>query len=359
MAQTSSAGSRYTAALIGAGRAGEVTYVKGGGHQIGYTHAQTYARSDQVELVAAADINPENLSAFQETFEVAQGYADYREMLARVKPDVVSICTYVGLHRQMIEDAARSGAKGILCEKPFLASPADMAAVAAIVAETGVKIMVPHIRRYFPAFARAKELYASGAVGQPLLCMAGIEGWDLSEWGSHWLDMFRFFHDDQPLKWVFGQMRVRDARGYGHAMEEHGVAYFEFENGGKGLLDGGRGMNGESTMTLVGSAGTLRVLRENAVVIEDAAGHRTESFADHPRSSYPAIWDCLLADLVSWLDGGEEPMLGTTNMLKTSELNLAAYISAVRGDRVDLPLQGTLDQWPVEALARRQASAGQ
>lgn len=344
----------YTAAVIGAGKAKDEGFVKGGGHRIGYTHGETYGRSARTRLVAVADINVENLRAYQETYDLEQGFTDYREMLTVVQPDIVSICTYVGLHRQMILDACQAGVKGIICEKPFLAAPVDLNAVAEAAASSGTKIVVPHIRRYFPAFARAKELYTGGEIGEPLLCIAGIPGWDLSEWGSHWLDMFRFFHDDQPVEWVFGQARVRNQRGYGHAMEDHAVAYFGFANGGKAILDGGMKMAGEWTMTLVGTSGTIRIRREDELVIERAEGQRTESYVNHPRSTYPAIWDCLLADLIDWLDGGKEPMLGLTNMLKTSELNLAAYLSALHGDRIDLPIVSELVEWPVEALAQRQ-----
>ncbi len=345
----------YTAAVIGAGKAKDEGFFKGGGHRIGYTHGETYAHNPRTRLVAVADIQPDNLLAYQQEFDLEQGFADYQEMLAAVQPDIVSICTYVGLHRQMLVDACRAGVKGIICEKPFLAAPADLTAVAEAAAASGTKIVIPHMRRYLPAFERAKELYTSGAVGQPVLCFAGIPGWDLSEWGSHWLDMFRFFHNDQPVLWVLSQARVREQRGYGHAMEDHAVAYFAFADGGKAMLDGGEAMNGEWTMSLVGTTGTIRVRREDELMIEDATGQHTESFTDHPISSFSAIWDCLLADLVAWMDGGPEPMLGLTNMLKTSELNLAAYLSALRGDRVDLPLQDKLEEWPVEALARRYA----
>ncbi|HRA66365.1 MAG TPA: hypothetical protein PL187_10115, partial [Caldilinea sp.] len=126
-----------------------------------------------------------------------------------------------------------------------------------------------------------------------------------------------------------------------------------FANGGKAILDGGMAMNGEWTMTLLGTTGAIRIRREDEIVVEDAGGHRVESFVDHPGSSYAAIWNCLLADLVAWLDGGAEPMLGLTNVLESSELNLAAYVSALRGDRVDLPLVDDLAEWPVEAMARR------
>ncbi|MCL4826218.1 MAG: Gfo/Idh/MocA family oxidoreductase [Caldilinea sp.] len=352
----SNSGTIYTAAVIGAGKAKDEGFMKGGGHRIGYTHGETYRRNKRTRLVAVADINAENLRAYQESFDLEQGFADYRKMLAVVQPDIVSICTYVGLHRQMIVDACQAGVKGIICEKPFLSAPVDLGVVAAAAATFGTKIVVPHMRRYFPAFARAKDLYAGGEIGEPLLCIAGIPGWDLSEWGSHWLDMFRFFHDDQPVEWVFGQARVRDQRGYGHAMEDHAVAYFGFVNGGKAILDGGMKMAGEWTMTLVGTSGTIRIRGEDELVIQRADGQRTESYTDHPRSSYPAIWDCLLVDLIAWLDGGAEPMLGLTNMLKTSELNLAAYMSALRGDRIDLPLVSDVSEWPVEVLARRQLS---
>jgi len=349
---------KYTAVVISVGKAHSTGGIKGGGHSIGYGHAETFQRSANVELVAGADINAENLEAFQERFGITQGFADYRQMLEEVKPDIVSIATYVGLHYPMVEAAARAGAKGIICEKPFLNSPSEILKLRRLIEETGVKLAVPHARRFQPNYARAKELYCSGAVGEPLMCLGGIQDWDLSEWGSHWLDMFRFFHDDAPVKYVMAQARVGDFRGYGHAMEEHAVAYFEFEGGGRGVLDGGRGMNSpDLSLTLVGTQGVIRTFLEGRIVIQDASGEREETFADHPMVGYMPIWDALLDGLITEMEGGPPSMLGAENMMKTSELNLAAYISCLRGDRVDLPLDdATLaeyTEWPVEELARR------
>lgn len=345
----------YAAAVIGVGKADKGAGTRAGGFRIGYTHAETFVRNPRTRLVACADINADNLRAFMGHFGLSHGFADYEAMLREVKPNLVSIGTYVGLHRSMIEKAAEAGVKGILCEKPFVASPADLKAVQRIAQATGVKIVVAHIRRYLPAFVRARELYNNGTIGQPIMCIAGIEGWELSEWGSHWLDMFRFFHDDQPVKWVFGQLRVRDGRGFGHAMEDHGVAYFEFENGGKGLVDGGRGLNSGLAMALLGAEGSIRVLREDTLIVQNAAGQREERFPADQFGGWTDAWDCLLNDLIRWVDGGAAPMTGLPNVSKSAELNLAAYISAVRGDRVDLPLEDDTDEWPVEIVARRRA----
>jgi predicted dehydrogenase len=215
--------------------------------------------------------------------------------------------------------------------------------------------MIAHIRRYKPAFELAKKLYTDGTVGKPVMCIAGIEGWDLSEWGSHWLDMFRFFHNDAPVKWVFGQARVREQRGYGHAMEEHAIAYFEFEGGGKGFVDGGAKI-GDATMTLIGTSGTIRIYGEDELHIDTAQGRRVEKFTDKMSTDWQAIWGAAISDLVQWLDGGPEPRIGFSHTAASAELNLAAYVSAIRGDRIDLPLVpgacDDIDAFPIDVLKR-------
>jgi predicted dehydrogenase len=348
---------QYTSAIIGVGAAKGSGGVKGGGHQIGYLHAQTYQSTPRTRLIAAADINPRNLDAFQREFDVSLGFEDAVSMLREVRPDIVSICTYVGLHRSMIEQCAQVGVKGIFCEKPFLATPRELIEVERIARETGVRIVVGHFRRYLPVFQRARQLYAGGAVGEPMLCVAGIEGWDLSEWGSHWLDMFRHFHEDRPINWVLSQARVRDARGYGHAMEDHAVAYFEFDGGGKGLLDGGHSINGPWSISLIGTEGAIRIQGQEHLHVDTASGRKTENLEQEDQVI--TAWRRIVDELANWIEGGPEPLVGLPNILKSAELNLACYLSAIRGDRIDLPLAGQdtsdITEWPVEILARRAA----
>ncbi len=313
----------YNAAVIGVGAAVQ-SHVKGGGHRIGYTHGQMYRDHPRTRLVAAADISRENLVAFAERFDVPQAFADHREMLASATPEIVSICTYVGPHRRMIEDCARAGTKAIFCEKPFVVSPVELRAVRDVVRETGVKLAIAHVRRYRPSCERIRQLVAAGAIGTPVIFAAGIEGWDLSEWGSHWIDIFRFFLADMPVKWVMGQARVRDQRGYGHAMEEHAVAYFAFENGCRGIVDGGHDLSGGARLTLTGSAGMIRLLDEDRIDVTNASGHQVETFDDSISKGWHELWQPCVDDLVKWLDGGDEPRIGFTYTAPSAELNLAA-----------------------------------
>jgi len=347
----------YTVAMIGCGKANETNPGKvSGGFRIGYYHAKAYAANPRTKLVAAVDINKENLAAFQKEFNVPRGFADYRQMLKEVSPDVVSICTFVGLHREMIEVSAKAGVKGILCEKPFVNSPADLVAVKNIAEETGVKLCICHQRRTQAVFDRARQIYNDGTVGAPVLCLAGIQDWDLSEWGSHWLDMFRFFHNDQPVQWVMGQARVRGERGFGHAMEQHAVATFQFTDGSMGMLDGGHGFTKPDMLVLLGTQGTIRLPNEEKLVIDTAKGRVEEDLTGHSRGNG---WQNMVDDLVAWLDGGDIPQLGLPRTYGSAELNLATYVSVARGDRVDLPLDEEalkLNEWPLEPVARRNAA---
>ncbi len=361
-----SATQKYTAAVVGVGKPKQ-PFKKGGGHAIGHIHARMFLRSPRVDLIAGADIASENLAYYQNEFNVPQGFKNYNELFREAKPDIISIGTYCGLHLPIIEAAARAGVKGIICEKPFLNSPADIDPVRRIVAETGVKICVAHIRRYNPTMQRCRQLLRDGVIGQVITYFSGVEGWDLSEMASHWFDLIRFFHDDKPVKSVFGQARVRELRGYGHAMEDHAIAYFEFEDGARGIIDGGRGLPNGINFIISGTAGTIRVMGEHTVVVDTIAGQRIEpcshlrpdgwsnlGIADSP--DWLPTWDMMLADLMRWIEGGPAPMMAMDNALKTFEVNQAAYISSIRGDRVDLPFDAAavaINDYPVEILARR------
>ena len=342
--------SKYQIALVGVGKAEK----SGGmdGCKIGYQHAINLANDDRAQLVCGVDIHAANLAAWQKHFAIPQGYLDYETMLQELQPDAVCISTYVGSHYPLIEKAARAGVRGILCEKPFLNSPVELNKLRALIAETGVRIVVNHMRRYQPVFVKAREWIEAGRIGQVELMSAGINSWDLSEWGAHWLDMYRYLNQDVPVEWVFGQTRTRQKHSFGHFMEEHGVAYFQFANGCNGLLDGGKKI-GAATMTVTGSEGSLRIVNEEKIILQTAKGGEEFQAESYGREVWLGPWNALF----DWMEGGAEPELGATNQLLTSELNLAAYVSAILGDRVDLPLRSTIDCWPVDCLAARSQSA--
>ncbi|MFW5697720.1 MAG: Gfo/Idh/MocA family protein [Fimbriimonadaceae bacterium] len=339
------------AAIIGVG-ASSPSSVKGGGHQIGYSHAGAYERSPDVDLVAAADINPENLAAFQDRFQVSKTYADFHEMLQDTMPNIVSICTYVGLHMPMLQACFQANVPAVCCEKPLVNSPNELDELKR--ADTSTKVLVAHIRRYLPAFIKTRELVETGEIGDLVTFTASVEGWDLSEMGSHLLDAARMFAGDGAAAWVMGQARVRDQKGYGHAMEDHAIAYFSLTDGTRGVLEAGKAAK-DPAIFLQGTRGQIVLRSENHVTLYNASGETEFNFADDPGSGWEPMWDRSLEALIHWMNGGPEPSIGLSNALHSAELNLAAYVSMIRGDRVDLPLLDPSDRWPVDILAERQS----
>jgi len=338
----------YRAAIIGAGKP-VATNHKGGGYQIGYTHARAYQHHPQVSLVAVADIVPAHIDAFNEQFDTS-GFTSYVDMLQQTRPDIVSICTYVGLHADIIEAAVAAGVKAIFCEKPFVATPAQLHRINALLNESPVKLSVAHVRRYLPVFQQVRAWIDQGHIGTPVACLAGIAGWDLSEWGSHWIDMFRYLLAEERVSWVMGQARVRDTRGFGHTMEDHATLHMGFAGGARGILDGGQAMAGGDIMTVVGNAGVIHIHSEQRATLTNPHGQQHVDFTT--AMTWEGCWDAAVADIVNWLDGGSVALIGYPHVAESATVNLAAYVSVLERDRIDLPLQSTLDVWPLEPLAR-------
>jgi myo-inositol 2-dehydrogenase/D-chiro-inositol 1-dehydrogenase len=135
--------------------------------RIGKIHIGNLAsRIPGAEVVAAADVFPEELAAAAARHSVPKTFADYREALAMPEVDAVVICTPTTTHYQMILDAAAAG-KHIFCEKPVELSIEKIARINREVEERGVRLMVGFNRRFDPNFLKVHETIRAGGIGEP------------------------------------------------------------------------------------------------------------------------------------------------------------------------------------------------
>lgn len=355
---------RLRAVVIGCGVGGEG---KAGVHSIGYLHGETYRQSDQVDLVAAADLNDANAAAYATEFGLERTYRDYREMLAREQPDIVSVCTWPPLHAEMTIAAAEAGAKGVWCEKPMTLSLGDADRMLEACQRHGTKLVVNHQRRYLPRFAEARRLVAAGAIGEVLTIHAGIDDWDILSWGTHWIDMYRFLLGDRACRWVVAQVDARTGtRKYGHLVEDHTLACFAFDGGAHGFLETGRAVPDAPSIRISGKDGIIDILEGSLAdggkqlrYLSSATNgwaepelEEVDSYAE-PVAYFIAATSGLLADLVAWIEGGPEPAVSGNGARKTTEMIMAAYESARRGTIIDLPLTAT--DFPLEEIHQRAA----
>ncbi len=140
--------------------------------------------------------------------------ADWRRAAAHPGVDAVVVATTHDLLAPIAAEAAAQG-KHVLIEKPGARRAAELECVAAAARATGVKVRVGFNHRYHRALRKAREIFDSGALGEPMFVRGryghgGRPGYD-REWradpgrsgggelidqGVHLIDLARWFLGD-------------------------------------------------------------------------------------------------------------------------------------------------------------------
>jgi len=105
--QTSNNGKKLRVAFIGAGG-------------IAGAHQTAFSKMEEVELVALADVNEQTMRNRADEFGIPHEnlFTDYNEMLQKVEPDAVDVCTPNSLHAPNTIAALEAGAH-VIVEKPM------------------------------------------------------------------------------------------------------------------------------------------------------------------------------------------------------------------------------------------------
>lgn len=163
-----------------------------------------------VEVTSVADANDKGRREAVTRIGGVKPYADYREMIAREKPDIVNICPRtLGERLSMVTAAAQAGAH-ILMEKPFAQNLAEADAIEALVAKHKLKLQLGHTARVLSVTIRTRDLLREGKLGNlQELRARGKEdkragGEDLMVLGTHCFDLMRYFVGDPD--WVFAHI---------------------------------------------------------------------------------------------------------------------------------------------------------
>jgi len=116
-------------------------------------------------LEIVADVDAKALEKWAGEFGFARWTTNWREIIADPQVDIVDITTPNALHAEMAIAAAQAG-KHIYCEKPLATSSADAAGIVAAVEKSGIISIVGFNYLKNPAQAFAKQLIASGELGE-------------------------------------------------------------------------------------------------------------------------------------------------------------------------------------------------
>jgi predicted dehydrogenase len=147
-------------------------------------HLAEYAKMKDVEIVGLADPVMASMVAKAEKFNIPleNCFVDDREMLAKVKPDAVSVCSPNGAHAANTLAALKAGAH-VIVEKPMAMTAKEAEAMIAAAKRAGRKLVIGFQHRYDGRTAFLRQAAMDGSFGEILygrvqaLRRRGIPNW--------------------------------------------------------------------------------------------------------------------------------------------------------------------------------------
>jgi predicted dehydrogenase/nucleoside-diphosphate-sugar epimerase len=158
--------------------------------QIAWAHANALLSVPGASLVGVCDRDEQRAREAAAWSPTARAYQDFGAMLREARPDAVHILTPPTAHAALAIQAMEAGCH-VLVEKPMALSVGEADAMIAAAQRNGVKLGTNHNYLYKPSVRRARQLVASGAIGEIVHVNSyyGLSG-DRQEYegapGAHW-----------------------------------------------------------------------------------------------------------------------------------------------------------------------------
>jgi predicted dehydrogenase len=171
---------------------------------MGHCDAEMMTNFDDIELVAVADTNPDQLKDAPEGVET---YPNIDEMLEKADFNVLMVSTPNPSHPEMVIKGAKAG-KNIICEKPAAMSIEAFDEMVAACKEAGVLFTVHQQRRWDTDYRIMKEVFDQGLCGDTYVIKSQLYGFNgnmhdwhvypemgggmLYDWGVHLIDQILY-----------------------------------------------------------------------------------------------------------------------------------------------------------------------
>jgi predicted dehydrogenase len=259
---------RFRAGVVGTGWWVDIEHLPG-----------LQGRAD-VDVAAICGRNSERLASIADKFGVPNRFADWREMIARGRLDLVVIVTPNVLHHPVAMAALDAGLH-VICEKPLALDAGQARQMAAAAEAKRLQTLTFFTHRALAAAAQVKRLVDEGFLGTPLHVNASYftashlkpgkpAAWRmrraesgtgvLGDIGSHLVDLVRWWLGDFTR--VAGQWQVRTRERPGGAVDGDEDCSFlaQFENGAQGVFQASKLVAGRSNFQRVelhGDRGSL------------------------------------------------------------------------------------------------------
>ena len=327
--------------LIGVGGAAQVS------------HIPALKRTEDVELVALCDRDPEKVARVAQKFQVPHATSRLDDLLEDESIDAIDVCTPNFLHAPMSIAALEAG-KHVLCERPLARSAEEARQMVRAARKADCVLMCSLQHRFRPDAILLRKFVEKGDLGEIFFSKAGWlrqrTDWDSDEWrrqkresgGGVVLDL-GFQMLDLSL-WVLGGRKVESVTASVHRqkkgeVEDSATAFLRLETGATLTLDLTWGLLMEKDfayLNLFGSGGAALLNPFRLHKGMHGALVNVTPNLDTLRNQYKQSVEAQIAHFAEALRKSQRPMGDAEEILPVMELMDAIYRSAEQGKEVRL-----------------------
>ncbi|WP_053365850.1 Gfo/Idh/MocA family protein [Bacillus sp. FJAT-27245] len=325
-----------------------------GAGTMGMEHAASYNMMDHVHLAGIVDVRKEQAAKLAGGHNT-KVFATLEEAVeALEKIDVIDICVPTFLHKEYVMKAADYGID-VICEKPLANSLQDAREMIDYCNAKNVKLFVGHVVRFFPQYAKAREIVQQGAIGDVGVVRtrrggnfpAGWADWydDHTKSGGVILDLI--IHDFDFLRWTFGEVERVFAKGLterkiGHL--DYALVTLVFESGVIAHVEGSWAhQTFSSQFEFAGKKGILEYdsLKEEPVLLSVRQSAEEIGGVAVPQSPLKkSPYRIELEHFLNCIKTNETPIVTAEDAYKAMEISAAALQSLKTGLPVPVAAKG-------------------
>lgn len=225
----------YKVGIIGLGK---IAYSidKDLNRKIIWSHIKAYNSIKKVNITSICDINTHLLNEIGKELKIDSRYTNYEQMLEENQFDIISICTPIQTHYEIIKKCVETGVKAIFCEKTLAYSLEEAKNIEKLCRENNVVLGINYILRWDYLIIEIKKLIESNTIGK-IYTMVGYGATALHTSTSHLIDLMVYFSNSTP-QYVIGE-KQEDFIRIVHGIEDcGGTGLIKFESGIMAFIKG-------------------------------------------------------------------------------------------------------------------------
>lgn len=334
------------------------------------TNHMKAAVNNHLEIVGVCDILPEKMEEILEKHELKEDtsihrYTDYKELLEKETPDLVSIATESGNHAEIALYCIEKGVH-VIIEKPMAMSIDDANKIIELSEKKNIKVSACHQNRFNIAVQELRRAIESGRFGKISHGSIHVRWnrnhgyYDQASWRGTWAQdggalMNQCIHGIDLLRWMMGD-EVEEIYGATRQQfhdyleaEDVGMAVVKFKNGAIGTIEGTTNVypkNLEETLYIFGENGTVKIggTSTNNIDVWDFADETEEDaknkgLEEATSNVYGNGHTSLFADVMDAIENDRKPYVDAVAGRNALEMILSIYKSQKTGKPVKLPLE--------------------